>query len=198
MSQNSFEPDQPPFCDQPHCYIPTEHCDDGGDRWCVTKGFEDYIKWLEIGRKAPRQYTKVSREFIAKIRWLNRPGSCLDESDNVGLSDSALGENGDHRIPVGDKVDPAQLPGDVSLVWMGELYSQHDNPASAHRIYFSDVSDLDGKPRNRVIVCGGGTKDRVRRGRQTKDIADAMVSVTRFAADEKSQVRPPSPTMYFS
>ena len=155
----------------------------------TSRGFEKIEKRRVNMRRS-------AGDFLAKLNWLNRPGSCLDESDNVELSDSVVNEDGVHRIPVGRKVEPAQLPSDVSLIWMGELYSQHDHPASAHRVYFSDVSDLEGKPRNRVIVGGGGTKDQMRRGRQTKDIARAMVSVTRFAADEKSQVRPPDPTMY--
>lgn len=145
MSQNPLESDPPEFGSQPHCYIPTEPCDDGGKRWDVTEEFAEYIAWLRKDRKAPRQYAKVSRDFLAKLNWLNRPGSCLDESDNVELSDSVVNEDGVHRIPVGRKVEPTQLPSDVSLIWMGELYSQHDNPASAHRVYFSDVSDLEGE-----------------------------------------------------
>lgn len=196
MSQNPLESDPPEFGSQPHCYIPTEPCDDGGKRWAATPEFAEYIEWLREDRKAPRQYARISRDFLAKLQWLNRPGSCLDEADNVELSDSVINEDGVHRIPVGRKVEAGQLPSDVNLIWMGELYSQHDNSASAHRVYFSDVSDLEGKPRKRVVVGGGGTKDQVRRGRQTTDIAKAMVSVTRFAANEKSQVRPPDPTMY--
>lgn len=191
MSCSSFE-----FDPKPHCYHATELCDDGAQRWIVTEGFEAYIRWLQRAKSSKgsgrpsRQYAKVAKSFIALLRWLNKPGNCLSEEDNVQISDSVLDGGRIHRVPVGRDVEQRSLPKDVKPCWMGEMYSEHDNPSSAHRIYFGDVSDVTGHPSKRVVVGGGGTKDSVRKGEQTNDIAKAMISVWHFAAEEGSQVRP--------
>lgn len=191
MSSSSFE-----FDPKPHCYHATELCDDGAQRWIVTEDFVTYIHWLREAKgsprsgQPPRQYAKVARNFLALLKWLNKPGNCLNEDDNVEISSSVVNERQIHRIPVGRKVKQQPLPGDVEHCWMGELYSEHDNPASAHRIYFGDVSDITGHPSKRIVVGGGGTKDAGRQREQTKDIAKAMTSVWHFAAAEGSYVRP--------
>lgn len=184
------------FDPKPHCYHPTELCHDGAERWVVTQEFVDYIQWLRSVNQGPkngkvaRQYATVANSFVALLRWLNRPGNCLSETDNVADPNSGVTGDRIHRIPVGSRVGERHLPDNVERIWMGELYSEHDRPFAAHRVYFGDVSDLEGQPPKRVVVGGGGTKDQVRTNKQTADIAHAMASVWQFADSEGSKARP--------
>lgn len=61
--------------------------------------------------------------------------------------------------------------------------------------YFSDISDLEGKPLQRIIVGVSGTKDHKRTNQQTEDIRKAMIAVSSLAAIEGSQVGTFDPSM---
>lgn len=65
---------------------------------------------------------------------------------------------------------------------------KHDNPAAAHRVCFIDISDLEGKPKQRIIVGYGGSKDHKRTNQQTEGIRKAMIAVSSLAEIEGSQV----------
>ena len=73
---------------------------------------------------------------------------------------------------------------------------KHDNPAAAHRVCFIDISDLEEKPKPRIIVGYGGSKDHNRTNQQTDGIRKAMIAVSILASIEGSQAGAFDPSMF--
>lgn len=157
-----------------HCMIPTPE-EEARERWIDTAPFgrtpQTVAESLETLKSQDRATWAMMMERIRRVQ--------RGEIRQFDLDRGAV------IAPAGLRVDQKKLQG--PRPWMAEIKADRTkDPRMWHRVYFGDVADAPGEPKNRMVAAGTHTKtDKGKRSAsaQTKSMESALKALIWWCAN---------------